>query len=74
MQIAMENEKKFSSGMASNMVAGEPASPIRTKTGVTKTSCIDPKAGPGLDGFSLPTSMGDDLPDGECTGAAVRNK
>ena len=68
----MATEDKLTSGMAGNMVAGEPASPIVTSNGVNKVSCIDPKSdGAKLDGFALPKSMGNGVPDGACTGASV---
>ena len=72
MQIAMDNEAKLTSGQSGAMVMGEPPSPIITANGVNKVSCIDPKSdATGLDGFALPKSMGDDVPDGGCTGAQV---
>ena len=72
MQMAMDNEARLTSGQSANMVMGEPATPIITADGVSKLSCIDPKSDDtALDGFALPKSMGDDVPDGGCTGAQV---
>ena len=63
---------KLTSGMAANMVLGEPAAPITTNNGITKVSCIDPKKSEDspIDGFALPKSLGSGLADGSCTGAS----
>ena len=69
----MAAEGQLSQGMASNMVQGEPASPVHTTNGVKKMSCIDPKnKDTALDGFKLPASLGDGIGDGQCMGAEVR--
>ena len=72
MAKSMQNEAKLTEGMSSNMVKGEPPSPIRTSNGVNKVSCIDPKdKDTPLDGFALPSSLGNNLGDGQCVGAQV---
>ena len=69
----MAAEAQLSQGMASNMVQGEPASPVFTSNGVKKMSCIDPKnKNTALDGFKLPELLGKDIPDGQCLGSEVR--
>ena len=74
MAKAMKAEGQLSQGMASNMIQGEPPTPVKTNNGVQKMSCIDPKnknTEGTLDGFSLPASMGAGIGDGQCIGAEV---
>ena len=68
----MAAEAQLSQGMASNMIQGEPPTPVVTNNGVMKMSCIDPKNKNNLlDGFQLPASMGKNVGDGQCMGAEV---
>ena len=55
------------------LTSGEPPTPVVTTNGVNKMSCIDPKnEDTALDGFALPTSLGEGVGDGLCMGVEVR--